>query len=66
MNHLLDWLDDRTGYRSLLKSALYERIPGGARWRYIWGSTLTFAIVVFLAALASGSAVARMDGGCRA
>lgn len=46
MGPLLDWLDDRTGYRSLLKSALYERIPGGARWRYVWGSTLMFAMFV--------------------
>lgn len=48
MRDLLDWLDDRTGYRALLKGALYERIPGGARWRYIWGSTLLFAMVVQL------------------
>lgn len=46
MTDLLDWLDDRTGYRALLRGALYERIPGGARWRYVWGSTLTFAIFV--------------------
>ena len=37
-----NWLDSRTGYRALLKSALYERVPGGARWRYVWGSTLVF------------------------
>lgn len=46
MKSMLDWLDDRTGYRGLLNEALYERIPGGARWRYVWGSTLTFAIGV--------------------
>lgn len=46
MTKLLDWLDDRTGYRALLRGALYEHIPGGARWRYVWGSTLTFAIFV--------------------
>ncbi len=46
MRSLLDWLDHRTGYRGLLKGALYERIPGGARWRYIWGSTLVFALFV--------------------
>jgi len=44
----LDWLDSRTGYRGLLRIALYERIPGGARWRYVWGSTLVFTIVVQL------------------
>jgi len=46
MNALLNWLDDRTGYRTLVSEALYENIPGGARWRYVWGSTLTFAFVV--------------------
>jgi len=48
MRDLLGWLDHRTGYRGLLRSVLYERIPGGARWRYIWGSTLMFAMVVQL------------------
>jgi ubiquinol-cytochrome c reductase cytochrome b subunit len=43
---LLNWLDNRTGYRSLMNEALYERIPGGARWRYVWGSTLVFTFVL--------------------
>jgi len=46
MNALLNWLDDRTGIRALLHEALYERIPGGARWRYVWGSTLVFTFSV--------------------
>lgn len=46
MTKLLDWLDDRTGYRHLLKETLEEPIPGGARWRYVWGSTLTFTFVL--------------------
>ena len=41
----LDWLDHRTGYRKMVHSALFEHVPGGARWRYVWGSTLSFAIV---------------------
>ena len=45
MSLFLNWLDDRTGARGLLRSALYERIPGGARWRYVWGSTLVLAFV---------------------
>lgn len=45
MKFLLDWLDDRTGYREITRDALYEQIPGGARWRYVWGSTLVFAFV---------------------
>ena len=40
-----NWLDSRTGYRAIVKSALYERVPGGARWRYVWGSTLVFAFM---------------------
>ena len=43
---LLDWLDNRTGYRSLTKEALFENIPGGSRWRYVWGSTLTFGLAI--------------------
>src|SRR3954468_721132 len=46
MKLLLDWLDSRTGIRGLTNAALYEHIPGGARWRYVWGSTLVFAFAV--------------------
>src|SRR3954470_9581040 len=46
MRALLAWLDHRTGCKKLLHEALYENVPGGARWRYVWGSTLTFALVV--------------------
>ena len=46
MKRLLDWLDHRTGYRDLMHEALNEPIPGGAKWRYVWGSTLTFTFFV--------------------
>ena len=46
MSAFLDWFDDRTGYRALTWAALYERVPGGSRWRYVWGSTLVFAFVM--------------------
>lgn len=42
----LDWLDDRTGVRKIWKEVLYEPVPGGARWRYVWGSTLTFGLFI--------------------
>lgn len=38
----LDWLDQRTGYKALIHETLFENVPGGARWRYVWGSTLVF------------------------
>ncbi len=46
MNALINWLDDRTGLKKLLHEALYENIPGGARWRYVWGSTLVFTFMI--------------------
>ncbi|MEM8864268.1 MAG: cytochrome b N-terminal domain-containing protein [Planctomycetota bacterium] len=46
--NLLGWLDDRTGYKAIVNDALYEKIPGGAKWRYVWGSTLVFAFVTQL------------------
>ena len=46
MSGFFAWLDDRTGYRGLVHAALFEHIPGGARWRYVWGSTLVFAFIV--------------------
>ncbi len=45
---LSTWLDHRTGYHSLIKALLIEHIPGGARWRYVWGSCLAFVFGVQL------------------
>jgi len=42
----LDWLDQRTGYRKLAHEVLFENVPGGARWRYVWGSTLVFCFTL--------------------
>ncbi len=41
-----DWLDDRTGYRALIHEALDEPIPGGARWKYVFGSALTSTFLI--------------------
>ncbi|MBL9209369.1 MAG: cytochrome b N-terminal domain-containing protein [Opitutaceae bacterium] len=46
MKSALDWLDQRTGYKRLVHETLYENVPGGARWRYVWGSTLAFCFVI--------------------
>jgi ubiquinol-cytochrome c reductase cytochrome b subunit len=46
MKALFDWLDHRTGAKRLLHETLFENVPGGARWRYVWGSTLTFCFAV--------------------
>lgn len=40
-NKLTQWIDERTGYKALIHEALDEPIPGGAKWRYVFGSALT-------------------------
>ncbi len=46
MKRFFAWADHRTGVKKLTEEALYENVPGGSRWRYVWGSTLTFALAV--------------------
>ncbi len=46
MNNLINWLETRTGFKAIMHEALYERVPGGARWRYVWGSTLVFTFAL--------------------
>jgi ubiquinol-cytochrome c reductase cytochrome b subunit len=51
LHRLKTWLDHRTGFRKVIEVLLIEHIPGGARWRYVWGSVLAF---VFLIQLVTG------------
>ncbi|HXC99222.1 MAG TPA: cytochrome b N-terminal domain-containing protein [Verrucomicrobiae bacterium] len=46
MKAILGWLEERTGAAKLTREVLCANIPGGARWRYVWGGTLLFAIGV--------------------
>ena len=46
LNQLADWLDDRTGYLTLVRTFSEEQIPGGARWRYVFGSTLASVFLI--------------------
>jgi len=46
MKAFFDWADQRTGYKKLIHETLYENVPGGARWRYVWGSTLAFCFSI--------------------
>src|SRR5437667_12325446 len=48
LGKLRDWCDHRTGYRRLVSALLIEHIPGGAKWRYVWGSCLVFVFSVQL------------------
>src|ERR1700681_2839778 len=42
---LWGWIDRRAGVDALLRSALYELIPGGARFAYVFGSGLLFIFI---------------------
>jgi ubiquinol-cytochrome c reductase cytochrome b subunit len=50
-----DWLEDRAGARSAARWALDEPVPGGARFAYVFGSTL---LVLVLAQVATGFGLA--------
>jgi ubiquinol-cytochrome c reductase cytochrome b subunit len=39
---LIDWLDERASVRALWSEIANEKVPGGARFRYVFGSVLMF------------------------
>jgi ubiquinol-cytochrome c reductase cytochrome b subunit len=41
-----NWIEHRTGISKLINLMLLEHIPGGAKWRYVWGSALAFVFTV--------------------
>jgi quinol-cytochrome oxidoreductase complex cytochrome b subunit/mono/diheme cytochrome c family protein len=46
--NLSAWFDRRTGVKKLISALLLEHIPGGAKWRYVWGSCLLFVFSIQL------------------
>lgn len=42
---LFGWFDERTGLDGILRKALDEPIPGGARFAYVFGSALLFIFI---------------------
>ena len=48
ITRLLEWLDHRAGLRKMIGAMLLEEVPGGARWRYVWGSCLAFVFSIQL------------------
>jgi quinol-cytochrome oxidoreductase complex cytochrome b subunit len=45
-NRLGDWLDERTGHRRAVHSALEEPVLGGASFVYVMGSVLLFLLIL--------------------
>lgn len=50
MSRILDWIDDRTGYRGLLHAAVLLNFPvtRAASWRFVWGGSLALMFFVEL------------------
>ncbi|MCY2965317.1 MAG: hypothetical protein NT069_17075, partial [Planctomycetota bacterium] len=50
MSKILNWLDDRTGYRGLLHALVLLNFPvsRAASWRYVWGGSLALMFGVEL------------------
>jgi quinol-cytochrome oxidoreductase complex cytochrome b subunit/mono/diheme cytochrome c family protein len=46
LNQLARWLEDRTGHHRLVRTHSEELIKGGARWRYVFGSTLAAVFLI--------------------
>ncbi len=42
MKKILDWLDERTGWRKIKEVILDRHIPKGVDWRYTLGSVTLF------------------------
>ncbi len=48
MSPVSQWMDQRTAVRRLLREFLFQSLPGGPRWRHVWGTTLVFSFLVQL------------------
>ncbi len=46
MKSLLHWLDQRTGLLTSLGNWFQRPIAGGPAWRFVWPTTIAFALVV--------------------
>ncbi len=55
LNRFRDALDERIGQKKLIEMALYEPIPGGASWAYVFGSA---TLILFLVQLVTGIVLA--------
>ncbi|MBC7259970.1 MAG: c-type cytochrome [Chloroflexi bacterium] len=46
MRRLVDWIDERTGIRNLLRGFLYRPVPRGVGWWYIFGSATMLTALI--------------------
>ena len=46
MKKVLDWIDDRSGYRESIRKIAEQPLEGGSRWAYVFGHALALIITV--------------------
>jgi len=46
LNSLVEWVNERTGAKSIWDHLMNEAIPGGTRWVYVLGSALLFSLTL--------------------
>jgi ubiquinol-cytochrome c reductase cytochrome b subunit len=46
MRRFIDWLENRTGIETAVRSFLYEDIPASAGWHQAFGSVAVFAFLM--------------------
>ncbi len=49
IKRILDWVNERTGLGHFAQACLFQNLPGGSRWRYVWGTLVLY--VFFLQAV---------------
>lgn len=46
IKQVLAWVDDRTGMGRFIEAFLFQNLPGGSRWRYVWGTLLLYMFLL--------------------
>ena len=46
IRNIVDWLEERTGIETAIRSFLYEEIPGSSGWHQVFGSIATFLFML--------------------
>ncbi len=46
IRQIVDWLEERTGLETAIRSFLYEEIPGSSGWHQVFGSIAAFMFMV--------------------
>ncbi|MEN9575927.1 MAG: hypothetical protein RL514_3782 [Verrucomicrobiota bacterium] len=46
IKRVLAWVDERTGLGRFAEAFLFQNLPGGSRWRYVWGTLVLYVFAL--------------------